>query len=123
MSGRNKSSSPGYVGRAIAEAKKLKQAAEAQKLLNEAAEALLDVQKQTTTKTTEIPKAKKVTAKQGAVAVEKASTKRARQVANQDKTDSRMGNEKPTSTRTAINSITRRSPIKRNLVTYFPHIT
>ena len=123
MSGKNKSSSPGYVGRAIAEAKKQKQAAEAEKLQNEAAEALLDVQKQTTTKTTDNPKAKKVKEKQGAGAAEKASTKRVREVTNQDKTDCDMGNEKPISTRTAKNSNPRRSPIKRNLVTYFPHIT
>ncbi len=61
--------------------------------------------------------------KPGAGAAEKASTKRVREVTNQDKTDCGMGNEKPISTRTAKNSNTRRSPITRNSVTYFPHIT
>jgi hypothetical protein len=79
--------------------------------------------KETTTKTTDNAKAKKVKEKPGARVAEKVSTKRVRDVPNQDKTDCDMVTEKPTSTKTAKNSNPRRSPIKRNSVTYFPHIS
>ena len=174
MSGKNKTSSPGFVGRAIAEAKRQKEAAAAEKLPSEetipketpakttdnakaqkvkekqgavaadkastkrvrevankeaaAAEKLPSgdtIQKETTAKTTNNGKAQKVKEKQGAVAADKASTKRVREVANKDKTDCDMGIEKPISTRPAKKSDPRRSPIARKTksVTYFPHIT
>jgi hypothetical protein len=54
MSAKNKTSSPGFVARAIAEARKLKKAAEAEKMQNED-----PTLKETTTKTTDNAKAKK----------------------------------------------------------------
>jgi hypothetical protein len=120
MSGKNKTSSPGFVGRAIAEAKRQKEAAAAEKLPSEET-----IPKETPAKTTDNAKAQKVKEKQGAVAADKASTKRVREVANKDKTDCDMGIEKPISTRPAKKSDPRRSPIARKTksVTYFPHIT
>jgi hypothetical protein len=120
MSGKNKTSSPGFVGRAIAEAKRQKEAAAAEKLPSEDT-----IPKETTAKTTDNAKAQRVKEKQGAVAADKASTKRVREVANKDKTDCDMGIEKPISTRPAKKSDPRRSPIARKTksVTYFPHIT
>ena len=120
MSGKNKSSSPGFVGRAIAEAKRLKEAAEAEKLQNED-----PIPKETTAKTTENPKGKKAKGKPVDVAADKTSTKRMREVANKDKTDCETGNEKQISTRHAKKSDVRRSPIVRpkKAVTYFTNIT
>ena len=124
MSGKNKSSSPGFVGRAIAEAKRLKEAekeaAEAEKLQN-----VDPISKETSAKTTENPKGKKAKVKPVDVAADKASTKRMREVANKDKTDCETGNEKQISTRHAKKSDLRRSPIVRQkkAVTYFTNIT
>ena len=126
MSGKNKSSSPGFVGRAIAEAKRLKEAekeaaeAEAEK---EAAEAKR--LKEASAKTTDNPKGKKAKVKPVDVAADKTSTKRMREVANKDKTDCETGNEKQISTRHAKKSDVRRSPIVRpkKAVTYFTNIT
>ena len=82
------------------------------------------IPKETTAKTTDNAKAKKVKEKQGAVAADKASTKRVREVPNKDKTDCDMGIEKPISTRPAKKSDPRRSPIARKTktVTSYPHI-
>ena len=85
MSGKNNTSTPGFVARAIAEAKKQKQAAEAEKLPSEDT-----IPKETTAKTTDNAKAKKVKEEQGAEAADKASTKRVREVANKDKTNCDM---------------------------------
>ena len=126
MSGKKTSSSPGFVARAIAEAKRLKEAekeaaeAEAEK---EAAEAKR--LKEASSKTTDNPKVKKAKVKPVDVAADKTSTKRMREVANKDKTDCETGNEKPISTRHAKKSDLRRSPIVRQkkAVTYFTNIT
>ncbi len=59
MSGKIKTSSPGFVARAIAEAKKQKEAAQAEKLQNEDPTSI-----QTTTRTTDNAKAKKVKEKE-----------------------------------------------------------
>ena len=118
MASKNKTSSPGFIARAIFEAKKKKEAAEAEKLQNEQATAK---EISTTAKTSDKAKAKKVKQKQRAIPVEKESSKRQRVAANKDNTGCDMGNDNPKSTRPAKKTDTRRSPRKTTTVTICPH--